>query len=88
MDHLAVGHLRPDGRLDATTGARRLGPVLSNELDLSRTQIGLLSSAIWSGMLVTMVPVGTIIDRPAEEMTVLVGVAITSRQPTRASVRS
>lgn len=40
-----------------------LGPVLARALDLSNAQIGLLSSAIWSGMLVTMLPTGVMIDR-------------------------
>ena len=40
-----------------------LGPVLIRDLDLSRAQIGLLSSAIWGGMLLGMLPVG-LLDRP------------------------
>lgn len=52
-----------------------LGPVLSRALDLSNAQIGLLSSAIWSGMLVTMLPMGIMIDRRGEKAVILVGVA-------------
>lgn len=52
-----------------------LGPVLSRALDLSNAQIGLLSSAIWSGMLVTMLPTGILIDRRGEKAVILVGVA-------------
>jgi hypothetical protein len=39
-----------------------LGPVLTRDLDLTRAQIGILSSAIWGGMLFTMPPVGLIAD--------------------------
>ncbi len=53
-----------------------LGPVLSRALDLSHAQIGLLSSAIWAGMLVTMLPMGIMIDRRGEKMIILVGVAM------------
>ncbi len=53
-----------------------LGPVLSRALDLSHAQIGLLSSAIWAGMLVTMLPMGVMIDRRGEKMVILVGVAM------------
>lgn len=53
-----------------------LGPVLSRVLDLSNAQIGLLSSAIWSGMLVTMLPMGIMIDRRGEKVVILVGVAV------------
>lgn len=53
-----------------------LGPVLSRALDLSNAQIGLLSSAIWSGMLVTMLPMGIMIDRRGEKAVILVGVAV------------
>ena len=44
-----------------------LGPVLTRDLDLSRAQIGLLSSAIWGGMLLAMLPVGLLIDRHGQQ---------------------
>src|ERR671916_534109 len=51
-----------------------LGPVLTADLELSRAQIGLLSSAIWGGMLIAMLPVGLLIDRHGERRLIMVGV--------------
>ena len=51
-----------------------LGPVLTRDLDLSRAQIGLLSSAIWGGMLLAMLPVGLLIDRHGERRLIVAGV--------------
>jgi hypothetical protein len=35
-----------------------IGPVLTEALELSRAQLGLLTSAIWGGMLLGMLPFG------------------------------
>jgi MFS transporter, ACS family, hexuronate transporter len=51
-----------------------LGPVLTRDLDLTRAQVGILSSAIWGGMLLTMLPVGLLIDRHGERRIILAGV--------------
>jgi ACS family hexuronate transporter-like MFS transporter len=51
-----------------------LGPILTRDLDLSRAQIGLLSSAIWGGMLLAMLPVGLLIDRHGERKLIVAGV--------------
>lgn len=51
-----------------------LGPVLIRDLDLSRAQIGLFSSAIWGGMLLGMLPVGLLIDRHGERRLIVAGV--------------
>lgn len=51
-----------------------LGPVLIRDLDLSRAQIGLLSSAIWGGMLLAMLPAGLLIDRHGERRLIVAGV--------------
>jgi fucose permease len=51
-----------------------LGPVFAWDLDLARAQIGVLSSAIWGGMLLTMLPVGLLIDRYGERRIIIVGV--------------
>jgi ACS family hexuronate transporter-like MFS transporter len=51
-----------------------LGPVLTRDLDLSRAQIGILSSAIWGGMLFAMLPVGLLIDRHGERRLIMAGV--------------
>src|SRR5215211_4628665 len=51
-----------------------LGPVLTRDLDLTRAQIGILSSAIWGGMLFAMLPVGLLIDRRGERQLITVGV--------------
>lgn len=52
-----------------------LGPVLAEDLELTRAQIGLLSSAIWGGMLFTMLPVGILIDRFGERVVISIGVS-------------
>lgn len=51
-----------------------LGPILTQDLGLSRAQVGLLSSAIWGGMLIAMLPVGLLIDRRGERGVILAGV--------------
>jgi MFS transporter, ACS family, hexuronate transporter len=51
-----------------------LGPVLTRDLDLTRAQIGILSSAIWGGMLFAMLPVGLLIDRHGERRLITAGV--------------
>jgi MFS family permease len=53
-----------------------LGPILTEDLGLSRAQVGLLSSAIWGGMLIAMLPVGLLIDRRGERGAILAGVTI------------
>ncbi len=50
-----------------------LGPVLTRDLGLTRAQVGLLSSAIWGGMLFTMLPAGILIDRRGERNIILAG---------------
>lgn len=52
-----------------------LGPVLTSELHISRAQVGLLASAIWGGMLFTMLISGILIDRRGERLMVLLGVS-------------
>ncbi|MDP9474774.1 MAG: MFS transporter [Actinomycetota bacterium] len=51
-----------------------LGPVLIEDLGLTRAQVGILSSAIWGGMLLTMLPVGLLIDRRGERRIIMAGV--------------
>ncbi len=51
-----------------------LGPVLTRDLELSRAQVGILSSAIWGGMLLAMLPVGLLIDRHGERNFIMAGV--------------
>lgn len=55
-----------------------LGPVLIRDLDLSRAQIGILSAAIWGGMLFAMLPVGLMIDRHGERRLVMAGATATA----------
>src|SRR5262252_6295063 len=50
-----------------------IGPVLSSSLSLSRAELGLLTSAIWGGMLIGMLPFGMLVDRYGERATLLVG---------------
>lgn len=51
-----------------------LGPILTQDLGFSRAQVGFLSSAIWGGMLIAMLPVGLLIDRRGERGVILAGV--------------
>jgi MFS family permease len=50
-----------------------IGPVLSHALGLSRAELGLLTSAIWGGMLLGMVPFGLLVDRFGERRVLLAG---------------
>lgn len=50
-----------------------IGPVLGHALGLSRTELGLLTSAIWGGMLIGMLPFGVLVDRYGERWTLLIG---------------
>jgi ACS family hexuronate transporter-like MFS transporter len=51
-----------------------LGRVLIRALDLSRAQIGVLSSAIWGVILLAMLPVGLLIERDGERKLIVAGV--------------
>jgi len=50
-----------------------IGPVLTHALGLSRTELGLLTSAIWGGMLIGMLPFGMLVDRYGERSMLLAG---------------
>ncbi|HXM58087.1 MAG TPA: MFS transporter [Candidatus Dormibacteraeota bacterium] len=50
-----------------------IGPVLSHALGLSRAELGLLTSAIWGGMLIGMLPFGMLVDRYGERSMLLAG---------------
>lgn len=53
-----------------------LGPVLTQDLGLSRAQVGLLTSAIIGGMTFTTLIVGLLIDRRGERSVVFIGVSM------------
>lgn len=53
-----------------------IGPILTQELGLSRGQLGLLTSAIWGGMLLGMLPSGLLADRFGERRVIAVGVTL------------
>lgn len=57
-----------------TPGA--IGPVLAQALHLSRAEVGLLTSAIWGGMLIGMLPFGMLVDRYGERSMLLIGGAL------------
>jgi MFS family permease len=66
-----------------------IGPALTHALGLSRAELGLLTSAIWGGMLIGMLPFGMLVDRFGERSMLLVGgvllacfLALASRAPT------
>ena len=50
-----------------------IGPALTQALGLHRAELGLLTSAIWGGMLIGMLPFGMLVDRFGERSTLLVG---------------
>jgi MFS transporter, ACS family, hexuronate transporter len=50
-----------------------IGPALSHALGLSHAELGLLTSAIWGGMLIGMLPFGMLVDRFGERSTLLAG---------------
>jgi predicted MFS family arabinose efflux permease len=50
-----------------------IGPLLAHSLGLSRTELGLLTSAIWGGMLIGMLPFGMLVDRYGERSMLLIG---------------
>jgi MFS family permease len=50
-----------------------IGPILTPALHLSRTELGLLTSAIWGGMLLGMLPSGLLADRFGERRVVGAG---------------
>jgi MFS family permease len=52
-----------------------LGPILTRDLELSRARVGILSSAIWGGRLLAMLPLGLMIDRHGERRLIMAGVA-------------
>jgi MFS family permease len=58
--------------LQATPAA--VGPVLIHDLGISRAELGLLSSAIWGGMLLGSLPSGLLVDRYGERFVVSAGV--------------
>jgi MFS family permease len=47
-----------------------IGPLLTSALHLTRTELGLLTSAIWGGMLLGMLPSGLLADRFGERWVV------------------
>jgi sugar phosphate permease len=52
-----------------------LGPLLIHDLGLSRAQLGLLSSAIWGGMLLGTLPLGLMTDRFGERGVLSIGIS-------------
>jgi len=53
-----------------------IGPVLGHALGLSRAELGLLTSAIWGGMLIGMLPFGMLVDRYGERWMLVIGGAL------------
>src|SRR5262245_64317279 len=53
-----------------------IGPALSHSLGLTRAELGLLTSAIWGGMLIGMLPFGMLVDRHGERSMLLIGGAL------------
>jgi len=53
-----------------------IGPALTQSLGLTRAELGLLTSAIWGGMLIGMLPFGMLVDRYGERSMLLIGGAL------------
>ena len=53
-----------------------IGPALSHSLGLARAELGLLTSAIWGGMLIGMLPFGILVDRYGERSMLMIGGAL------------
>src|SRR5215510_8929218 len=49
-----------------------IGPALSHSLGLTRAELGLLTAAIWGGMLIGMLPFGMLVDRYGERSMLLI----------------
>lgn len=55
-------------------GPAAMAPLIVHELHISRAQLGLLTSAIWGGMLLGTLPGGLLVDRYGERVVVGAGV--------------
>ncbi len=53
-----------------------LGPIITPALHLSRAELGLLTDAIWGGMLLGMLPSGLLVDRYGERWVIAAGAGI------------
>ncbi|MBO0683312.1 MAG: MFS transporter, partial [Candidatus Dormibacteraeota bacterium] len=53
-----------------------IGPILIGSLHLSHAELGLLTSAIWGGMLLGMLPAGMLTDRVGERFVTLGGAVV------------
>lgn len=53
-----------------------IGPILIGSLHLSHAELGLLTSAIWGGMLLGMLPAGMLADRLGERFVILGGAVL------------
>lgn len=53
-----------------------IGPALTDALGLSRAELGLLTSAIWGGMILGLLPFGMLVDRFGERPMLLAGAAV------------
>ena len=53
-----------------------IGPVLIASLHISNAQLGLLTSAVWGGMLFGMIPFGLLVDRFGERRVLAGGVVL------------
>jgi len=70
---LALATLMQLGVSLPTQTPAAIGPVITPALHLSRTELGLLTSAIWGGMLLGLLPSGLLIDRFGERRIIAVG---------------
>jgi ACS family hexuronate transporter-like MFS transporter len=50
-----------------------LGPIITPALHLTRSELGLLTDAIWGGMLLGLLPAGLLVDRYGERFLIAIG---------------
>ena len=71
---LAILTLLPVGTALLPEGTAAMAPLIVRDLHISRAELGLLTSAIWGGMLLGTLPGGLLVDRYRERIVVAVGV--------------
>ncbi|HEX6548272.1 MAG TPA: MFS transporter [Candidatus Dormibacteraeota bacterium] len=70
---LAVATLMQVGNSFPQVTPAALGPIITAALHLTRSELGLLTDAIWGGMLLGLLPSGILVDRYGERRMIAIG---------------